>query len=194
VDRLLWVSRSSSTRWQCQRPSTASGAGRRKFVRLGASLVEEFECLAVGAAANRRGDGRSGSFDPRREPLATSAGTAAEWGERGLSSRLGSPPLWPPASSVRHCGWPGARRQLFRTDHVEATAQDDTMLPREHVRDSIGRQDQQPFALSAGANDEIAAAVTIAADFLRMPSVPSAVSTRTLRKMRHFSANDAREL
>jgi hypothetical protein len=32
-------------------------------VRLGASVVEEFEFLAVGAAANRRGDGRSGSFD-----------------------------------------------------------------------------------------------------------------------------------
>jgi hypothetical protein len=26
----------------------------------------EFECLAVGAAANRRGDGRSGSFAIRR--------------------------------------------------------------------------------------------------------------------------------
>lgn len=101
----------------------------------------------------------------REEASATFAGTAAEWGECGLSDRLGTPPPWPPASSVRQCGWPGARRQLFRTDHLEAMAKDDTMLRREHVRDIVGCQNQQACALSACADDEMAAAAMIAADF-----------------------------
>src|SRR5206468_7975797 len=64
------------------------------------------------------------------------------------------------------CGWLGARRQSFRGRQVEREAKDHSPLTGNDLRNILERKNQEPPALLAGADDEVASAIPAPAQLL----------------------------
>jgi hypothetical protein len=82
------------------------------------------------------------------------------WGRRpsGESAARGAASAHRPltvGSCGRGCGMPGRRRQCFGARQVERRAKRDSSLGVNDPRDVGSREDQQPRALLAGADDEL---------------------------------------